>query len=326
MNTQPQWYPIAILKKLSAKPKCFMFFEQPIVVYKGEQGWIAQKDCCPHRNYPLSKGKIVRGKLQCGYHGWQFDYTGNVTNIPGLKKQYKEKTCILTTYSTHEHNGLLWVCLAHNSPFYLKSKPLPDRKIFSYQTIIIGKTADILENFLDPMHTSFLHNGLIRSAAKPHKTTAEVRAIPHGVEIKYTEESHQSGIIGTMFGRFITHSYGRLSDGNIIDLEFYSKKGLEMTNRFIIVPGKGNENYFFSQITASKRWVPPWLKVWIVSPLFLLALRQDKKAIKHQFNNNLLFQSPKIKNTYLDLMRPYIDRMLAGEAWSVIEKDLELYI
>ncbi len=321
-----QWYPIALHQKLSKNPTRFYLLDQAIVVYKSESNWVAQKDSCPHRNYPLSKGKVVNGKLRCNYHGWQFNNEGVVTKLPGLKKEYKGKTCMLTTYNTHVHDGLLWVCLKNDIPFHEQLKPLPNGKIFSYRTKIMGNTADILENFLDPMHTSFLHDGLIRSSSKPRKTTAEIRGIYNGVEVKYMEESHQSGIIGSLFGRFSTHSYGRLSRGNIIDLEFHSKKGIEMTNRFIIVPTKKGENYFFSQITASNRWLPSWLKVSMLGPFFLLALRQDKKAIKAIYDNEAFFKNPKLQSTYLDIMRPYIDLIMAGENLTVNDKNIELYI
>jgi phenylpropionate dioxygenase-like ring-hydroxylating dioxygenase large terminal subunit len=321
-----QWYPISLLHKLSKKPTRFFLLNEAIVVYKSEATWVAQKDSCPHRNYPLSKGKVVNGKLRCNYHGWQFNSEGFITHLPGLKKEYKGKTCMLTTYNTHVHDGLLWVCLESDLPFHEHLKPLPKGKIFSYRTTIIGNTADILENFLDPLHTSFLHDGLIRSSVKPRKTIAEIRGIQNGVEVKYTEESHQSGIIGSLFGRFITHSYGRLSKGNIIDLEFHSERGIEMTNRFIIVPTKTGENYFFSQITASNRWLPSCVKISVLGPFFLRALRQDKKAIKAIYDNGSCFGDPKPQSTYLDIMRPYIDLIMAGEELKVNRKNVELYI
>lgn len=33
---------------------------------------------------PLSQGRVVQGKLQCSYHGWEFDKAGTCTNIPQL--------------------------------------------------------------------------------------------------------------------------------------------------------------------------------------------------------------------------------------------------
>lgn len=41
-------------------------------------------DVCPHRLVPLSKGKVKNGRLQCGYHGWEFDAQGELQCIPGM--------------------------------------------------------------------------------------------------------------------------------------------------------------------------------------------------------------------------------------------------
>ena len=145
-------------------------------------------------------------------------------------------------------------------------------------------------------------------------------------EVKYTEESNQSGLIGNLLGRSIIYSYGRLIKPNIIELEFHSKNGIEMTNRFIVVPTSQSENLFFSQITFRKTWLPNWFKLAVITPLFLMALKQDKKALKLQYNNLEYFPDDPIKSTFLDIMRPYIDKIQNGERFNVEEKSIELYL
>jgi phenylpropionate dioxygenase-like ring-hydroxylating dioxygenase large terminal subunit len=320
------WYPIALVKEIKESPKCYYLLNHKIVVYRGAKGIVAQKDSCPHRKFPLSASKLVDGKIQCGYHGWTFDEKGFLIEVPGMGKKLNSKCSMLTTYSVKEHENLVWVCLKENIAFEPFQKDLPKRKIYSFKTTIIGDTSDILENFLDPLHTAFLHDGIIRNKGKRNLTIAEVKAIPHGVEAKYTEESNQTGLIGNLFGRNITHSYGRLTKSNIIDLEFHSKDGIDMTNRFIIVPTKENQNLFFSQITFRKTFLPIWLKYAAVAPFFYLALRQDKKGIKEQLDNKIHFKNDGLKSTYLDIMKPYIDNILNKEALKVKEKDIELFL
>ena len=41
-------------------------------------------DACPHRTVPLSYGKVVNDRLQCGYHGWEFDLEGRCRRVPSL--------------------------------------------------------------------------------------------------------------------------------------------------------------------------------------------------------------------------------------------------
>ncbi|GAA3517167.1 aromatic ring-hydroxylating dioxygenase subunit alpha [Aquimarina addita] len=320
------WYPIALQKEIKKDPKSFFLLGEKIVVYRGSHGLVAQKDSCPHRKYPLSEGKVVDGEIQCGYHGWKFDNKGFQSDLPGSGKQLNSKCSILQTYSIHEHEHLIWICLQENVPFTPFHKDLLPRKIFSHKTTIPGDPKDILENFLDPLHTSFLHNGIIRSQKKRNKTIAEIRSIKNGVEVKYTEVSPQTGIIGSIMGRFITHSYGRLTKPNVIDLEFHSKKGIVMTNRFIIVPTHKNENFFFSQLTFRKTWIPSQLKMGILAPLFYLALQQDKKALKIQLMNMVPEEHKEYNSTYLDIMRPYIDQMQMDKELKVVEKDINLFL
>ena len=53
-------------------------------MYRNEAGKIvALEDRCSHRDYPLSKGRLIGDTLECGYHGLQFDCAGNCVKVPG---------------------------------------------------------------------------------------------------------------------------------------------------------------------------------------------------------------------------------------------------
>ncbi|RZS91688.1 Rieske-like 2Fe-2S protein [Motilibacter rhizosphaerae] len=39
---------------------------------------------CPHRRVPLVTGSVAGGRLQCAYHGWEFDAAGTCTLVPSL--------------------------------------------------------------------------------------------------------------------------------------------------------------------------------------------------------------------------------------------------
>jgi nitrite reductase/ring-hydroxylating ferredoxin subunit len=62
--------------------------KEPIVLYRKSDGNVAAlEDRCPHRFAPLHMGKIVEGdRVQCPYHGLEFDPTGAcVLNPHGTK-------------------------------------------------------------------------------------------------------------------------------------------------------------------------------------------------------------------------------------------------
>ena len=49
------------------------------------QGRVAGlRDVCPHRAMPFSFGRFDGARLECGYHGWQFDMAGRCRHIPAL--------------------------------------------------------------------------------------------------------------------------------------------------------------------------------------------------------------------------------------------------
>jgi vanillate O-demethylase monooxygenase subunit len=45
----------------------------------------ALEDFCPHRGAPLSLGRVVEGKLVCGYHGLEMGCDGKTIAMPGQR-------------------------------------------------------------------------------------------------------------------------------------------------------------------------------------------------------------------------------------------------
>ena len=50
-------------------------FGEPLVLWRSEDDGTVHcaDDVCPHRAAALSEGRLRDGKLECYYHGWQFD-------------------------------------------------------------------------------------------------------------------------------------------------------------------------------------------------------------------------------------------------------------
>ena len=61
-------------KVLRRKPVKVVIGGQPIVLFRDASGTAAAlEDRCAHRNAPLSLGRVCNGRLQCAYHGWEYD-------------------------------------------------------------------------------------------------------------------------------------------------------------------------------------------------------------------------------------------------------------
>jgi phenylpropionate dioxygenase-like ring-hydroxylating dioxygenase large terminal subunit len=77
------------------------------------------EDLCPYIFARLSEGSVENGKIECLYHGWKFDKSGDCVKIPQLlpnaiiPKQACVKMC-----STAVKEGILWVWM--DTPDYNK--------------------------------------------------------------------------------------------------------------------------------------------------------------------------------------------------------------
>ena len=81
-----QWYPVMPVFDLDKRiPLAKKVISLDVVVWwnRNENAWKVFDDMCPHRLAPLSKGRIDQwGRLQCVYHGWCFNGSGDCKFIP----------------------------------------------------------------------------------------------------------------------------------------------------------------------------------------------------------------------------------------------------
>ena len=75
--------PICDLDKRVPHGKTVMGIDVVVWWDKNESAWKVFDDLCPHRLAPLSEGRIDQwGRLQCVYHGWCFNGSGDCKFIP----------------------------------------------------------------------------------------------------------------------------------------------------------------------------------------------------------------------------------------------------
>lgn len=83
------WFQIAWSKDVErGKLKKVRQFGREYTLFRGEDGKVGLiDDVCPHLGAHFSSGGCVKGNsVQCPYHAWQFDRTGQCTAIPYAKK------------------------------------------------------------------------------------------------------------------------------------------------------------------------------------------------------------------------------------------------
>lgn len=81
------WYVCAWDHEVTRAPLQRWIAGEPIVFWRREDGTAAAlADRCPHRDAPLSLGRVVGDNLRCGYHGLEFDGAGDCVKVPGVEK------------------------------------------------------------------------------------------------------------------------------------------------------------------------------------------------------------------------------------------------
>ncbi|WP_339336719.1 Rieske 2Fe-2S domain-containing protein [uncultured Maricaulis sp.] len=116
ITAEPIWWPLALSTEVNATaPIARTCGEAELALFRdGDGKACAVEDRCPHRRAPLSLGKMIDGDIRCPYHGWTFNGTsGACVAIPNLRPdEAVPPRYRIETYSVHEADGLVSVCIA----------------------------------------------------------------------------------------------------------------------------------------------------------------------------------------------------------------------
>jgi len=143
--------------------------EEPVLLYRKENGdAVAMSNRCPHRYAPLHMGKLVGDRVQCAYHGLQFDCTGQCVHNPHPGGNGTiPRDAKVRSYPTVERFGAVWVWMGEKEP---DESLLPDYHFIddnkSYRTIRGAFDIDnhyemVTDNALDLTHVTFTHAGTL---------------------------------------------------------------------------------------------------------------------------------------------------------------------
>jgi vanillate monooxygenase len=102
------WYIAADPDEVGAVPLGRTFLGEPVVLYRSGDGTVAAlEDRCCHRSLPLSMGSVVGDRLQCGYHGLEFDSSGSCVSVPG--QSLVPPGAAVRRYPLAERHNWLWI-------------------------------------------------------------------------------------------------------------------------------------------------------------------------------------------------------------------------
>lgn len=204
------WFVAARTEELLREPVARLVNGLHLVLYRDSRGRaVAMEDRCPHKQVPLSLGRVKGDTLECRYHGWRFDPSGICVAVPCDSPREKMPACKIKTFRTIERDDWIWVNpvpgpeVTSEPPRYPKD---PRYGWFEFVNEIEAPLDLILENGLDCSHTGFAHEGLFRSEPTQY-ITANIEATDTGLRVATVGESaKRNGDVRSS-----------LSNGNTID-------------------------------------------------------------------------------------------------------------
>ena len=281
------WYVACLSSELKNKPLRVQLWNTPIVLFRDEKGIPrALLDRCAHRNVPLSDGKCIQGRVQCPYHGWEFDGEGICRKIPALVKEAEHPARNVPAFPAKEQQGHIWVFTTterqpNHEPFVFPRMQDEGYTSIMYQADFDGSIHACAENILDVPHTAFLHRGLFRGVTQ-NRIQTKVRRFVDRVECQYLGEPRPSGLIGKILapnGGEVEH-YDRFLLPSIAQVE-YGLGEREVIISSALSPVSEFTTRLYAVVTI-KLSVPAWLIRPVVLPFALKILNQDIVMLQKQ--------------------------------------------
>ncbi|CAN0845410.1 Protochlorophyllide-dependent translocon component 52, chloroplastic [Linum grandiflorum] len=237
---------------------------------RNEYAWKVFDDMCPHRLAPLSQGRVDQwGRLQCVYHGWCFDGSGQCKLIPQAPLDSppvhtSKRACVAAYPATVQHD-ILWFwpnsdpsyrdILSVKKPPYIPelddpsyTKPMLIRELpFGYEILT--------ENLIDPSHVPYAHYQLLPSEKRELLVFFCIPVSPGKSRLILTFPRNFAVWVDRIVPRWVSHmAHNLVLDSDLCLLHLEERKiveaGISNWSKACFIPTTAD-----TQVVAFRRWL-----------------------------------------------------------------------
>lgn len=176
------WYVAATAAELGRSLIDRTLLGVPVLLYRKEDGTpVALENRCGHRFIKLSLGRLIGDRVQCGYHGLEYDCAGTCVKIPGQASI--PRAADIRAYPLVERWNFVWIWMGDAEradesliPNLWKTKDANWATIVGEPLEVSGEYLLLIDNLLDPSHVSFVHHTTLGTSVVadiPQKVTME---------------------------------------------------------------------------------------------------------------------------------------------------------
>jgi len=317
----PGWYVVAASRDLGNRPRPVVLNGLPLVTFRDANGQsVALLDRCAHRNAPLSAGRVVEGRIQCHYHGWQFDGAGTCRAVPGLCGDADHPARRVPSFTCRDSQGWVWVYSEpdvdpESDPYDIPCADQPGYLTIREHLVMPGPLDAVAENALDVPHTAFVHAGLFRKNEDRRPIEVVIRALDRGVEAQFLGEQRPEGLVGRILaptGGEVFH-WDRFVLPCIAQVEYRLGEKSHIITTAALTPRTRNLTDLFATV-AVRVPVPKPILRGIFKPIAMRILKQDMEILRRQTEQVERFGGEDFASTEIDVLGLRIKKLLREAA------------
>jgi phenylpropionate dioxygenase-like ring-hydroxylating dioxygenase large terminal subunit len=175
------WYLVARSSDVADRPVGLKRLNRNLALWRDSTGRLnVVEDYCPHRGAPLSLGQIVGDNVMCPYHGIQITGKGAIAEVPPTPDCPLIGKTFIKSYASREVAGAIFVYFGDPAtapePIFPEEVTSAEWSSFLFITVWKCNWQVALDNRLDPIHGSFLHEGTFTLSAG--RKDAELKVVP----------------------------------------------------------------------------------------------------------------------------------------------------
>lgn len=313
------WHLVALSRDVKrGQVRQVVLLDTPIALFRNKAGLGALVDRCPHRNYPLSQGKLRGGALACPYHGWRFANDGTCVDVPGCALDHGDPQRLAAKgLRVVERHGGIFIALSDEAP----AEPVlpavfgdPDLDHFWWQGgTWQGRAIDAVENLMDPFHTAHLHHGLIRHRSRRQPVQFEVESDGNSLTMTILQGAPDLGLMARVLERERSRSISTYLPPNVVQGRWESDSGLTLCVNSVLTPVSASSFMPFAHFSTRKGLAPGWFKQMAIRLFLWPILKQDRDALQKQSAVMQHFGHPRFATGPGDVLGDRLYRLWKGD-------------
>jgi phenylpropionate dioxygenase-like ring-hydroxylating dioxygenase large terminal subunit len=190
------------------------------------------------------------------------------------------------------------------------------------------RAIDALENFLDPLHTHFVHPGLVRCSGARQIVSVTVTRSAGVLQVDYGGQAQQGGWLYRLFEspRELERAHFAAAAAGSAQLEYRYQDGSALYFTIHFSPLSKTVTRVHGTLHVENRWAPAWAVRMIAWPFLRHVARQDQAIVEAQAINKARFCRDAGVSTELDLVRPSLDEVWSARTYPVKDEGKSVQI